>query len=254
MGPRRVGKTVVVFHFIKQVIDQGTEPSHLIYLDLQQPLYNGLSLEKLLDLAMQASQVQTDKEITICFDEIQYLKHWEVHLKTLVDNNPHIKFIATGSAAAALKLKNQESGAGRFTEFLLPPLTFYEFLDLLQESELVKVQNEGTEQLVVAENIDRLNELFVDYLNYGGYPEALFSDEVKSDPSRYIRSDIIDKVLLKDLPSLYGINDIQELNSLFTTLILDEQSESRTMPYMEVGERDAQIGHEATVSKPATSS
>ena len=34
-------------------------------------------------------------------------------------------------------------------------------------------------------------------------------------------------------------------------LILDEISESRTMPYMEVGERDAQVGHEATVSKIA---
>jgi Fe-S cluster assembly protein SufB len=32
-------------------------------------------------------------------------------------------------------------------------------------------------------------------------------------------------------------------------LILDEQSVSNTKPYMEVGERDAQIGHEATVSK-----
>jgi Fe-S cluster assembly protein SufB len=34
-------------------------------------------------------------------------------------------------------------------------------------------------------------------------------------------------------------------------LILDEDSTSRTLPYMEVGERDAQIGHEATVSKVA---
>jgi Fe-S cluster assembly protein SufB len=34
-------------------------------------------------------------------------------------------------------------------------------------------------------------------------------------------------------------------------LILDEESVSRTFPYMEVGERDAQIGHEATVSKVA---
>jgi FeS assembly protein SufB len=34
-------------------------------------------------------------------------------------------------------------------------------------------------------------------------------------------------------------------------LILDEHSESNTFPYMEVGERDAQIGHEATVSKIA---
>ncbi|MHB1597635.1 MAG: Fe-S cluster assembly protein SufB [Acidimicrobiales bacterium] len=32
-------------------------------------------------------------------------------------------------------------------------------------------------------------------------------------------------------------------------LILDEESVSETMPYMEVGERDASIGHEATVSK-----
>ncbi len=34
-------------------------------------------------------------------------------------------------------------------------------------------------------------------------------------------------------------------------LILDEDSTSKTLPYMEVGERDAQIGHEATVSKVA---
>jgi Fe-S cluster assembly protein SufB len=34
-------------------------------------------------------------------------------------------------------------------------------------------------------------------------------------------------------------------------LILDEDSTSKTLPYMEVGERDAQIGHEATVSKIA---
>ncbi|MCL5047352.1 MAG: Fe-S cluster assembly protein SufB [Firmicutes bacterium] len=34
-------------------------------------------------------------------------------------------------------------------------------------------------------------------------------------------------------------------------LILDKESVSETMPYMEVSERDAQIGHEATVSKVA---
>jgi len=32
-------------------------------------------------------------------------------------------------------------------------------------------------------------------------------------------------------------------------LILDEDSRSDTYPYMEIGERDARIGHEATVSK-----
>jgi Fe-S cluster assembly protein SufB len=32
-------------------------------------------------------------------------------------------------------------------------------------------------------------------------------------------------------------------------LILDELSRSDTYPYMEIGERDARVGHEATVSK-----
>jgi predicted AAA+ superfamily ATPase len=63
-----------------------------------------------------------------------------------------------------------------------------------------------------------LNEEFVRYLNFGGYPEAVFSREVRSQARRFIKSDIIDKVLLRDLPILYGITDIQELNSLFNTL------------------------------------
>ena len=70
----------------------------------------------------------------------------------------------------------------------------------------------------VAKDIDILNEEFVNYLNFGGYPEAVFSETIRQDPGQYIKSDIIDKVLLRDLPSLYGISDIQELNRLFTTL------------------------------------
>ena len=62
-------------------------------------------------------------------------------------------------------------------------------------------------------------------INYGGYPEAIFSNEIQSDPGRYIKSDIIDKVLLRDLPSLYGIQDIQELNQLFAYLAYNTAQE-----------------------------
>ena len=63
-----------------------------------------------------------------------------------------------------------------------------------------------------------LNKLFIDYINYGGYPEVVFSEEIRENPGQFIRHDIIDKVLLRDLPSLYGISDVQELNSLFTMI------------------------------------
>ena len=70
-----------------------------------------------------------------------------------------------------------------------------------------------------------LNRHFVDYVNFGGYPEAITSTSVREDPGRYIRSDIVDKVLLRDLPSLYGIRDVQELNRLFAMLAYNTAGE-----------------------------
>jgi len=137
------------------------------------------------------------------------------HLKSLVDTYPNIKCVGSGSAAAALRLKSSESGAGRFTDFLLPPLTFYEYLHLRGKTERLITGREET-GMFLAENINEVNKEFIFYLNFGGYPEVMFSHEIQADPARFIKSDIIDKVLLRDLPSLYGIGDIQELNYLFT--------------------------------------
>lgn len=137
---------------------------------------------------------------------------------------------ASGSAAAALRLKSNESGAGRFTDFLLPPLTFYEYLDLLGKRDLVEpdlftAKKAQTKRFPLVRDIGEFNRSFVHYLNFGGYPEVIFSEAIQADPQRFIKSDIIDKVLLRDLPSLYGIQDIQELNHLFTTLAFNTANE-----------------------------
>jgi uncharacterized protein len=132
--------------------------------------------------------------------------------------------VATGSAAAALRLKSTESGAGRFSDYILPPLTFAEYLMFIgREQELISRGSEDVWDSTV--DIALLNQEFLNYLNFGGYPEAVFSETIRQDPSQYIKSDIIDKVLLRDLPSLYGISDIQELNRLFTTLAYNSGNE-----------------------------
>src|SRR5689334_12807550 len=131
MGPRRVGKTVMILHTIQALIDEGFDPKSVCYLAVDHPIYTGLGLENLLEHFSRASTTSTrSTPIYIFFDEIQYLRNWEVHLKSFVDAHPNIKAVVSGSAAAALKLKSTESGAGRFTDFLLPPLTFYEHLQL----------------------------------------------------------------------------------------------------------------------------
>ena len=219
MGPRRVGKTVLVYHSISKLLEDGITPSQILYLSLEIPIYTGLPLEKIVITFLKLHKHNRDSKLYIFFDEIQYHKDWEIHLKSLVDTFPNFRFVATGSAAAALRLKSKESGAGRFTDFLLPPLTFNEYLEFIGKTEeLIKTENFDIHTDYSTFNIEVLNEQFINYLNFGCYPEAVFSETIQSDTERFIKSDIIDKVLLRDLPNLYGVADIQELNKLFTVI------------------------------------
>jgi len=221
LGPRRVGKTVMLKQLISEAIVQGFAVRKILYVSVDTPVYAGYPLEKYLSFF---DDIDVNENYLILFDEIQYLKDWEIHLKDLVDSYPNIKFVATGSAAAALRLKSQESGAGRFSDFMLPPLTFFEFLKFQNINE--ELVSEIAPRQYKAKDIARLNAEFVNYLNYGGYPEAVMSPQIRENSDQFIRNDIIDKVLLKDLPSLYGINDIQELNRLFSFLAYNAGSEA----------------------------
>jgi predicted AAA+ superfamily ATPase len=223
MGPRRVGKTVMLYQVVQQLMQDGVPPRNICYLTIDAPIYTNVGLEELLFLCQRSLNTESLDGFYVIFDEIQYLKNWEVHLKSLVGFYPQIRFIASGSAAPALRLKSNESGAGRFSDFMLPPLTFQEYLHLKDLTFLFKTESfpwlkDRSFKLDVAEDWDAVNRHFIDYINYGGYPEVIFNDTIQQDPGRLIRSDIIDKVLLRDLPSLYGIRDVQEMNSLFNVI------------------------------------
>ncbi|MFA6028422.1 MAG: ATP-binding protein [Elusimicrobiota bacterium] len=229
MGPRRVGKTVLMWHAIEKLLHNGVDPRRICYISLDSPTYTDLRIDELVRHFRERQGFSDLKDCYFFLDEIQYHRNWEIHLKKLVEDYRDTRFIASGSAAAALRLKSQESGAGRFTDFYLPPLTFYEFLYLLDKEDLVATSSpEEYRQRGVrykSNDIGRLNQEFINYLNFGGYPEVIASPAIRANPARYIRSDIIDKVLLRDLPSLYGIHDVQELNRLFTVLAYNTGNE-----------------------------
>lgn len=229
MGPRRVGKTVMMFHAIDQLIQDQVDPQKIFFVGIDNPIYINLSLEDLLNLCKEAIKTPTLEGCFVFFDEIQYLKDWERHLKVLVDSFPNTKFIVSGSAAAALKWHSTESGAGRFTDFMLPPLTFQEFIHLKDKTHIMYEGTITYDNKIIpyhlAKDIDELNKEFINYLNFGGYPEVVLSERIQSDMGRYVKNDIVDKVLLRDLPSLYGIKDVQELNRFFSYIAYNTGNE-----------------------------
>ena len=229
MGPRRVGKTVMLFHSIEQLIKEKVNPQKIFFIGIDNPIYVHLSLEDILNLCKESLNLNNLDGCFVFFDEIQYLKDWERHLKVLVDSFPETKFIVSGSAAAALKWHSTERGAGRFTDFMLPPLTFQEYIHLKEMNHLIydgKITY-GEQQIpyCLTHDIKVLNKEFVHYLNFGGYPEVVLSEKIQSDMGRYVKNDIVDRVLLRDLPSLYGIKDVQELNRFFTYIAYNTGNE-----------------------------
>jgi len=218
MGSRRVGKTVMMHQSIQWLIQKRKVlPRNILYVSLDTPTYSGMPLDAFVGHFIQQLNHASNARLYIFFDEIQYHKNWEIHLKSLVDSYPYIRFCASGSAAAALKLKSTESGAGRFTDFILPALTFREFLIMRKAPEVLLAAPDA--------HIKELNNQFVDYLNVGGFPESAMLANAGADMRRFIGHDIIDKVLLRDLPNLYGIADTQELNRLFSTLAYNTANE-----------------------------
>ena len=140
LGPRRVGKTILIRHLIADLLNRGVSSQRVAYVEMDHPLLHGQSLADLVrhveDIAPGGEGVRY-----LFFDEVQSHKDWEKHLKPLVDHRPDLRILVSGSAAAALKRQSTESGAGRFTDFLLPPLTFSEYLQLRAEPAANHVQD-----------------------------------------------------------------------------------------------------------------
>ena len=108
----------------------------------------------------------------------------------------------------------------------VPTLSFYEYCELLNikvpdlPSDLKPTQmylRSVQEQTEIFNKLSSLQVPFIRYLQVGGFPElALSSDDVYAQ--RVLREDIVDKALKRDLPSVYGIRNVGDIEKIFLYL------------------------------------
>ncbi len=223
-GARRTGKTTIMYQAIDKLINDGVSPKNIMFVSFDHPLLKLCSIDKVIEIYR--NNISSDNELYCFFDEIQYATEWNNWLKILYDTNPNIRIMATGSASPILKDKVSESGLGRWTIIHVPTLSFYEYCQLLNISVPTLPQDIKPTQLyqkTKQEQTDIFNKLsglqihFLRYLQVGGFPElALSHDDIYAQ--RVLREDIVDKALKRDLPSIYGIRNITDIEKLFLYL------------------------------------
>ena len=223
-GARRVGKTTIQYQMMDALLKRGVPPQKILFVSLDHPMLKLAQFQDILDIYHE--NICATQDVYYFFDEIQYAQDWDSWLKTIYDSQPETKVVATGSASPALVKGSNESGAGRWSVIPVPTLSFYEYcaligimgIDLpknLRPTDMLGMTQQERGRIMV--KLSDVQNHFSRYLTVGGFPElALAQNDLMAQQT--MREDVVDKVLKRDLPSLYGLRNATELERIFLYL------------------------------------
>jgi len=212
-GLRRVGKSTLIFQFINELLTNGADPEDILYISLDDPRLISFDFPIIEAYELWLKRFGRRKAY-LFVDEAHFSRNFDLQLKRIYDNyGPKIVF--TGSASLFLKKGISESLAGRVISVPMNPLSFREFLRFKN----LKVESFAS----LEEAIDNayklpleIYSLFHEYLLIGGFPETL---TLKPEMAkRYLRETYVERVLLKDIPTIFGNVDSLKLLSTFAIL------------------------------------
>ena len=223
-GTRRVGKTTIQYQMIDTLLKRGVDPQKIVFISMDHPMLKLSGVNDVLECYHE--NIYAEQDVYYFFDEVQYAQDWDRWLKMIYDMQPDTNVVATGSASPALVKGNQESGAGRWTVIQVPTMSFYEYCELLDLDRpqlpktlkmtqmLYMTQPERTRIMM---QLQKVQNHFTRYLQVGGFPELALSDN-DIMAQQIMREDVVDKVLKRDLPSLYNLRNATELERIFLYL------------------------------------
>ena len=223
LGPRRVGKTTVLYQTVRRLLAHGVEPVRVWWLRLDHPLLLRFSLGDLVRAALVASGASAERPTYLMLDELVYASDWDLWLKTFYDEQWPVRIAATSSATAALRDRRLESGVGRWEEQPLMPYLFDEFLQLEGQSPEIAVGNALGETLRTLPSTQALGRWRRIFLLTGGFPELLVRRQ-RDEPTlmlesqQMLRSDAVERAIYKDIPQSFGVDNPMMLERLLYTL------------------------------------
>lgn len=228
-GPLRAGKTVMLRQMVAQLVERGIKPTNILYCSLTTPSYTAADLSTLFEMFCRRYRHGADAELYVFFDEVQYARDWEKQLLALAKMRPNAKIVGAVSSSAPSITSGGKTMDGKIETFVLPPLTFLEFLRFRgSEEKLFGVPGADIKKGAMTLQqgaLPALNQEFQRYVNFGGFLEGILSGKDGVPAPAFVRDGVADRVLHKDLASLAGVNDSQELNRLFSLLAFNTARE-----------------------------
>ncbi|MBU1970288.1 ATP-binding protein [Patescibacteria group bacterium] len=246
IGARRVGKSVLMYQLVDELLESGVEGKRVLFIQGDNPILTeyaatGSLINFILDLyqkyIIEEPFDELSKTIYIFIDEAQSLKMWDTEIKAIIDQKYRIKFVVTGSSSFELRRGSQNPLTGRVNIQPIFPFSFvdyanYSIKDIAFGDQTNKLGNKFRESLMsgnpeatyaVAKEAKsligshKLETYFETYLFRGGFPRVIAYPG--NDYHRYLR-DLLTTTISKDIMTQVEIRDTQSFERLMVNLCL----------------------------------
>jgi len=210
-GIRRCGKSTLVREAIQHLVESGTNPHNIFFINLEQPIFlehkhNPGYLNDIYEAYLKL--INPQGKVYVIFDEIQFFEQWQVFVKSKYENG-NIKFIITGSNSSMLSNDLNTLLSGRSLNIHLDTFSFKEFLDykgINYSSELNRISN----KIDIARAKD-------EYIKWGGFYEVF---EIENERlKKELLISYAKNIIYQDIIPRYKIRNSEVVERLFFYLL-----------------------------------
>lgn len=200
IGLRRSGKTILLSQIRNVLLERGVSKENIIEINFESRRFKELEAADIFYQYVTERVKQAKGRVYLFFDEIQHVEEWHSVIASFrIDFDCDI--YVTGSNSKLLSGELATNMAGRYVSFHVYPFVLSEIQEFYDKNEMTYTRE----------------QLFTEYLKYGGLPMRL----VLPDPHsiRTYLEDVYDSVVMKDILSRHAIRNENLLRKLLEFLL-----------------------------------
>mgnify|MGYP000484144596 FL=1 len=221
-GVRRCGKSSLMLTIKEELLNNGINEENCIFIDLDSRKYNTIKTDK--DLEKLLDSYDNIKGIKYVFiDEIQNIQNFEEVINAFRIDGEYSIFI-TGSNSYLLSGELATKLTGRYIEFEIFTLSFYEYI------EMKKFYKKTIDTNIISE----LNN----YIIEGGFPKTIQYDSI-IDKRTYTRA-VVEEIFEKDIKKRVKVRTIETFN-LVKNFIINNYGQTMSVLSIQKGLENAGI-------------
>jgi uncharacterized protein len=215
IGPRRSGKSTVLFQAMDALEAAGAAREAMLHVNLEEPGFGTHLGLDLLDRIYETwrAEVFPEGRAWLFLDEIQRVGGWERWVRAR-NETENVKIFVSGSSSELMSAELATLLTGRHITFRVLPLSFREFLSFRGVA-----PPSGSS---LAADPPRIRNAVVDYLRWGGFPEVVLAGD--EERKQGLLQQYFDDILFKDVALRHRIRDLPLLRNLATHLLAQTAS------------------------------